>query len=215
MKKLIQLVLTLPVALVVLAAKVVGFVRYGQPGPFLVSARTGDVSYKYRMSAGFAGDVSRGHPVSIEPVLQDTTHPVLAYGAPAIIDATSQAARQLIASDTAVTDIYGISVRPTPTQQASASNYGQASLGVATPPTSGVIDVVKDGYITVNLPAGGTPKKGGQVHVWIAADSGAHKQGQFEASATGGSTIACANVKFNGGIDSANNVEVVISPARN
>ena len=211
MKKVIAMLIALPLFLLEKASALVT----GRNVVPMLRMRTCDVAFAYRMGAGFAGDVNRTHPASIEPVLVDTTTPPDAYGQAVLINAAGDAVRKLAAADSAVTDIYGVLVRPYPTQQASASNFGAATLGAAVPPASGIADVLKDGYIMVNLPAGGVVKKGGQVFVWIAADSGSHKAGGFEAAASGGNTIALSNAKFNGAADASGNVEIVISPARN
>lgn len=217
MKKLWTVFTALPlflfgllVSLLVIASKAVAPRK-----PLITGGHALDAMFEYRMGAGFPGEVNRTHPASIEPVLTDTTNPPTAYGHPVLIDATSGGIRKVLASDSGVTEIYGILVRPYPVQQASASNFGAATIGAATPPTTGVQDALKDGYITVKVPAGASAKKDGQVYVWIAADSGSHVSGGFEAAASGGNTIALKNAKFNGTPDAQGNVEVVISPVRN
>lgn len=167
------------------------------------------VAYKYRMGAGFAGDVNRTHPASIEADLVDSTDYPTAFGQPVILDSSSGGIRHFTADDTDVTKIHGITVRPYPFQQSSATNYGETSIGSATPPTSGVLDVMTMGYImgAVN----GTPEKGGTVYVWCAESTGDHVQGGFEAEATSGSTATLSdNYMFNGAPDSDGVTEVVI-----
>lgn len=173
--------------------------------------KTRDASFQFRMGAGFPGDVNRSHPASIEPCLIDASAPPSAYGQAVLVDATTQGVRPFTVGDTGVTALYGVTVRPYPVQQASAtSDFGAASIGAATPPTSGVIDTCRLGYIIAKVPAGQTPVKGGAVYVWCAASSGSHIQGGFEASSTGGSTASLANATFNGSPDASGNVEIVV-----
>lgn len=158
-------------------------------------ARAGDVAFTYRMGAGFPGDVNRTHPFSVEPALQDPTNPILGYGFACVVNTAANSVRQMAAGDTALTAVYGILARPYPTQQQSG---GMSSpFGQQVPPATGVVDVLKQGYVMV--PIVGQPTKGGAVFVWVAASSGSHVQGGFEAAATGGSTIALgARITFNG-----------------
>ena len=174
-----------------------------------VSARTMDVAYGYRCPAGYAGDINRAHPFSVEPVMQNASTPVLQPGMAVIIDTATNTGRQAAAGDTALTRIYGIAAREYPVQQTSGGPT--ANIGVATLPTNRPMSVLRSGYQLVYC--NGTPTKDGVVYLWIAASSGNHVQGAFEASATGGSTIAVANAKWNGPGDSAGIAELVIWPS--
>lgn len=161
----------------------------------------------YRMGAGYPGDVNRSNPASITAELINAASPPLLYGQPVLIDATSKGVRPFVAGDTAVTNAYGFTVRPNPTQQLQAnSDYAPAALGVATPPASGVIDIMGQGFIIAKV--NGTPAKGDPVFVWCAVSGGAHVQGGLEAAATGGSTAALANAYYNGSPDANGYVEV-------
>lgn len=150
---------------------------------------TRDTSFTFRMGAGVPGDVNRGHPASIQPCLIDPSAPPTAYGQAVVVDATSEGVRPLVAGDSGLTEIWGVTVRPYPLQQASNSNFsGAAPYGSITPPTLQPIDVLRGGYVMVSVV--GAPNKGGTVYIWYAASSGSHVQGGFEASNTGGSTLA-------------------------
>jgi hypothetical protein len=168
------------------------------------------VAFMYRMGAGFAGDVNRTHPVSIEADLICAATPPSAYGQPVLIDATSQGVRPFAAGDTGITAAYGVTVRSFPIQQTSAptGNFAPAALGAAIPPSSGVIDVMRAGYIMTKIPAGQATVKGGAVYVWCAASTGVHVQGGFENAASGGNTAALTNAIFNGIPDADGNVEI-------
>jgi hypothetical protein len=151
--------------------------------------RTCDTAFTFRMGAGVPGDINRGHPVSIQPCLIDPNAPPTAYGQAVLVDPTTQGVRPLVAGDSAVTDIWGVTARPYPIQQATtSSNYGAVGYGGIAPPLLQPIDVMREGYMMVSVV--GAPLKGGIVYIWYAAASGAHVQGGFEASNTGGSTLA-------------------------
>lgn len=163
--------------------------------------RTCDVAFPYRMGAGFAGDVNRTHPFSVEPCAIDQTNPPTFYGEACVIDATSKKIRAVLDGDDALTDIYGIAVRPYPFQQATATNYGAINFGSGTPPLNQPIDILRSGYIMV--PMAGTPAKGGDVYVWADAASGANVPGIFTVTTTAGSTIGpITKSTYQGGVDS-------------
>lgn len=186
-----------------LAAFVVGLMF----GPPTFRARTCDVAFGFRMGAGFPGDVNRTHPFSVEPALTDTTDVIAAYGNPVLYKTANNSYKGFVAADTTTPVICaGFLVRPFPTQQQSGGM--SASIGAATPPTSGVIDVLNEGYIMSKLPAGVAVTKGGAVYVWFAATSGNNIQGGLVGAATGGSTALITNAKFNGPADASGNVEV-------
>ena len=182
----------------------------------IISAKTRDVAFQFRMGAGFPGEVSRTHPVDILPSLIDSNAPPTAYGQGVIIDATTSGVRPIATSgDTGVTALYGVTVRPYPFQQAQTNiNYGgtenSSSGAIATiaPPVSGEIDVLVRGFIIVYVGnyAANPPVKGNQVYIWYAASSGNHTQGAFEAAATGGSTIAIGSPNGNGAATFGQNV---------
>lgn len=176
--------------------------------------RTIDTAIAFRMGAGVAGDVNRGHPSSIQPCIIDAASPPLQYGTPVVIDAASQGVRPIGAGDNALIDIWGVTTRPYPIQQSTTSNsYGEAPYGGAGVPALQPIDVLRGGYIMVpvNILAG-SPVKGGAVFIWYAASGGGHVQGGFEGAATGGSTLALSGAySWNNAPDSNNIAELVIS----
>lgn len=178
---------------------------------------TKDAAFTFRMGAGFAGDVNRTHPASIEPCLIDAANPPLFYGEAVIADLTStNGVRAPVAGDSGLASVFGVTVRPFPIQAGSGSNFGAVALGVpGVPPASGVIDILKSGYIMVNLAGAAAALKGSPVFVWVAASSGSHVQGGFEAAATGGSTVALDatgdRYYFNGPADSNGIVELAFN----
>ena len=179
-------------------------------------ARPTSTAIKYRMGAGFAGDVNRTHPASIEPCFPDATNPPTAYGQAVVVDSTSANVRKLIstASDNGFDTIYGITVRPYPASQLTATTSGApADLGDATPPTDRVIDVLRAGYIMVKLPTGITgAKKGGRVYMWAVASTGSHVLGGFEVSACSGKAFLIdEKTYYNGVEDSSGVVEIAFN----
>lgn len=170
---------------------------------------------KFRMDAGFPGDVNRTHPFSIEPCLNDDVAPANAYGQAVVIDATGNAVRRIGAadqSDAVSLMSWGFTVRPFPTQQATGGM--SSSFGTGVPP-AGVIDVARYAYIMGVLnDITAVPKKGDAVFVWAAATSGAHIQGGIEIVLSAGNTVKLANAVFNGGPDAKGNVEIIVGDRR-
>lgn len=178
-------------------------------------AITHDVAFGFRMGGGFPGDVNRMHPASIVPGLLDPTNNFLGYGQVALFgDGTTGANntyRALVAADGSATAIKaaGLIVRPYPTQQMAATSLN-APIGSAVPPTSGIADFLHAGFMIVKMKAGTTVKKGGAVHVWVAATSGANIQGEFAAAASTTNTVTLANARYTGPADANGNVEIEI-----
>lgn len=173
-------------------------------------------AFTFRAGAGFPGAVTRQENSTIEPVVLNASNPPLLYGIPMLIDTSGGNAgvvRPYGTSDTA-TSFYGVLVRPFPTSQASATNFGNTPLGGAgVPPTSGPADLLVRGYINVQVPVGQTlAVKNGTVYVWVAASSGAHVLGGFEAVSSGSTvTIALSNARFNGPQDANGIIELAFS----
>lgn len=177
------------------------------------AVRTVDTAFAFRMGAGFPGDVNRSHPVSIEPVQWDATQPPTEFGVPVVLDATTHNPRKMVAGDDALTDAWGVVVRPYPTQQSTGGMT--SSFGSGGPNATQPGDVMKAGYIMVQLSnfAAQPCVKGGAVYVWTAVSTGNHVQGRFEAAATGGSTAALNTTKFhfNGPPDANGVAEVIVT----
>jgi hypothetical protein len=177
--------------------------------------RTVDTAFTFRMGAGFAGDVNRGHPASIQPALNSPVNPVLLYGTAVVVDTANGAnggVRPINAGDGALTDIWGVGVRPFPIQQSTTnSSYGAVGYGASAPPINQPIDVLRGGYIMVGVV--GAPAKGGAVFIWFAASGGGHVQGGFEAAATGGSTLALDPkfYQFNSPVDANGVAELILN----
>lgn len=158
------------------------------------------VAYTTRVPAGFAGSVSRSDSLTVQQEIIDSGTPPTAYGKP--IKLVSGKA-QPVASGDAGTVTYGWSVRPYPAQ--SSTN----TLGASTPPTSGILDVLRRGYMTVNLTLG-TAAKGGQVYV-VTTAGGTVVVGDIVTAASpagGGTGVAVTGCFFMGPADANGVVEV-------
>lgn len=173
--------------------------------------RTHDVAFTYRMPAGFAGDVNRTHPASIEPAKLDPTNPPTFVGQAVLADATNNSVKAFgVSDDSALTEIYGVTVRSYPIQQMSGGL--SASFGSGGIPSAQPVDVLKSGYILV--PVVGTPAKGGAVFVWGKPTSGSNIQGGFQAAANAGNNAALDPTKYmwNGPPDANGLAELVVRP---
>jgi len=180
--------------------------------------RTCDTAYTFRMGAGFPGDVNRGHPASINPCLMYASGPITAFGAPVIADSSSNnGVRAWLSSDSALTNIFGVSVRPYPYQQSTTSqSYGGVpydSTTASTPATLQPIDVLTAGYIFVKVcTLYGSPYKGGPVFIYTTTTGGGHTLGGFEG-ATGANvaSLDTGRYKWNSPVDSNGIAELMIT----
>lgn len=146
-----------------------------------------DISFKYRINTGFAGDVNRVHPVSIEPALISAgANPPTLSGQVVLADGAGGVRAVVAATDGAIASIYGITVRDYPFQNGLVQGNSEESIGT-TGLTVKDCSVMRSGYMIVLV--NGSPVKGAPVNIWVAASAGAHITGGFEAAATGGSTI--------------------------
>lgn len=176
---------------------------------------TRDAAFLGRMGAGSPGEVNRTHPASIEPGKIGTVPPTQ-YGMPLLNDG-SNGLRMFQAGDTAVTLAWGTIVRPYPTQQVSGGM--SAAFGAGAPPTTGPIDTMRSGYMTVQLnpgavAGGSSVAKGAPVFIWCAASDADHTQGGYEIEATGGSTAALDPdvYAYNGPSDASGVIEISVRP---
>lgn len=171
---------------------------------FVGRMRACDVAFTFRMGAGVPGDVNRHHPASIEPVLFDPTNPPTLTGQPVVAVTSSQGVRKVLTSDSGLTAIYGITVRPYPYQSSgSGVNYGGDPLGTGSLAGISQGDVLRSGYIMVAVSGALTNvKKGAAAFIWYAAASGAHVTGGFEADSSGSTFALDAKTTWNGSPDS-------------
>lgn len=158
-------------------------------------------SLLFRMAAGIAGAISRGAgQATVEPQVADSTKPFTRYGMFGKI--VSEKFVPLESGD-AATVIYGSLVRTYPTTSS------QDGLGVSTPPTSGVLDVLRRGYQSVLL-AKGTAAKNAQVYV-VTTAGGTVSLNDIVSSASpagGGTGVAVAGCIFTGPADANGITEI-------
>lgn len=152
-----------------------------------------------RAPAGFPGRVTRSDSLTIQQEIIDSNTPPTVYGG--VVKLVSGKLQPIASGDSA--GVYDILVAPYPTQ--STTN----AYGGATPPTSGLADVLKRGYIAVTL-AKGTAAKGGQVYV-VTTAGGTVVVGDYVTSTSpsgGGTAVALTNVFFMGPADAGGVVEI-------
>lgn len=156
------------------------------------------VAFLYRMPAGIPGDVTRPSQSTIEPAIIDATTPPTSYGIPVKLVSGKV---QPLAGGEAATAIYGLLARPYPT------NAGTDPLGTSTPPVAGPCDILRRGYMSVQLRAG-TAAKGGTVYVRVAAAASGKPIGGIEAAADSTNTVVLAAASFMGAADASGVTEI-------
>ncbi|MDN7895871.1 hypothetical protein QZM82_06640 [Burkholderia cepacia] len=162
-------------------------------------------AYTFRMPAGFAGDLQRAEVATIEPQQIDPAAPPTVFGvAVKLVNGKIQPINS--AGDTAAL-VYGVNLRPYPIQ-----GNGTDPLGTSTPPTSGVTDVLKRGYVNVALGGTTAATKGGTVYLRVAAAAAGKPLGGFEAAADGTNTVAMpASWYFTGPGDTYGITEIAVN----
>ncbi len=191
----------------------------------LVRARTRDAfsnALLYRMPSGIPGDVNRAFAATEEPNILDANYPFLAYGLCGVIDQTDYQFRPAGGSTTnnkedAAGVLYGILVRWFPTNQPTTTGFfGSSPLtepSASVPPTSGICDVLKRGYITVLLQGDTAAEPGMPVYVQAnGADANTTTDlcGGFHAANDTGTVQAgiAGTTYFRGAADANGNVEI-------
>lgn len=157
-----------------------------------------------RAPAGFAGAISRSEDLTVSQEVIDSGTPPTAYGG--VVKLVS-GKLQPIASGDANTVFYGFYVRPFPIQ-------GNSTTGSNTPPTTGIGDVLRRGYMAVVL-AKGTAARGGQAYAVVTA-GGTVSVGDIVTAASpagGGTAVAIPGVFFQGAADAGGIVEVSVNIA--
>lgn len=153
-----------------------------------------------RAPAGFPGVISRSDSLTVTQEVVDSGTPPTAYGKPVKMVSGKV---QPVASGDAGTVVYGWLVKPYPTQSSTDT------LGGATPPTSGIANVLKRGYMSVYLKLG-TAAKNGQVYV-VTTAGGSVAVGDIVTAASpagGGTGVAVTGAFFQGTADADGNVEI-------
>ncbi len=168
------------------------------------------------MPAGIAGDINRaavGMTVEAQVVTPvGTTGAPTTYGVPVLVDtaAGNIGNMRIIASgDTTYTAIYGLLARPYPTQ---SPNWPNDATGPGTPPTSGIVDILKRGYMTVLLSGATAAAKGGTVYIYIGASATNHPViGGIEAATSTNAIALPAGCYFMGPADANSITEIAFN----
>lgn len=162
-------------------------------------------AYQYRMPAGFAGDLQRAEVATIETQLIDSATPPTAFGvAVKLVSGKVQPINN--SADTAAA-VIGVNLRAYPIQ-----GNGTDPLGTSMPPTSGVTDILKRGYVMVSLGGATAAAKGGTVYVRVATPSAGKPLGGFEAAADSTNTVALpSNWYFTGPADAYGITEIAVN----
>jgi hypothetical protein len=158
------------------------------------------VAITTRMGAGFPGRITRSDSLTVEQEIIDSGTPPTIYGG--FVKTVSGKLQPVASGDAA--GAYNVLVNPYPTQS-STTGLGSSP----TPPTSGVADVLKRGYVAVPLKLG-TAAKDGQVYV-VTTAGGTVVVGDIVTSASpagGGTAVAVTNCFFTGPADSNGFVEI-------
>lgn len=153
-----------------------------------------------RAPVGFPGRISRSDSLTVQQEVIDSGTPPTIFGG--VVKLVS-GKLQPIASGDAGSVAYGFLVNAYPVQSTTTA------FGAATPPTSGIIDVMKRGYMTLTLKLGAAAK-GGQVYV-VTTAGGTVVVGDIVTSASpagGGTAVAVSNAFFMGPADSSGVVEI-------
>jgi hypothetical protein len=168
------------------------------------------VAYAFRMPAGIPGDVNRIASAHIETQVVSSAagEAPTAYGLPVVLSSTSGQVgnvRVMTAADTALQP-YGFIVRPYPTQSS------QDPLNVSTPPTSGLVDILKRGYMTVQMQGPNAAVKGAVPYIFLGTTNTTHPVlAALEAQTATGAVVMTSNSYFMGPADSNGMVEIAFN----
>lgn len=167
------------------------------------------VALVFRMQAGIPGEVSRFQTLgtTISQELQNVTTPVTEYGVPVIID--NSGTRPLTTTDATADKESGFLVRPFPGGDITVTfPSGSVPFGAGTPPRTGVIDVLRRGFMTVRLTGVTAPQRNSAVWVWTAVSAGNNVQGRLTALDPTTSGFKLNKAFFRGPADAQGNTEI-------
>lgn len=157
-------------------------------------------AFVYRMPYGIPGDLTRQSSSTIESQIFDPANAFSAYG---LFGKIASGKFIPVGAGDAATAVFGMLVRPFPI----TGSNGSDPLGTAVPPTSGVANVLKRGYINVKVNAG-TASVGSAVYIRVAAAAAGKPIGGIEAAADSTNTIVVAGAYFTGAADASGNAEI-------
>jgi hypothetical protein len=154
---------------------------------------------QFRMPAGIPGTISRDQNLRSEAAVLSavTGQTPTGYGQAVVIDATTAQMRLPTPADA---KINGWLIRPYPTISAPNQPVLSDYAGAAVPLGGTVKDQMTAGYMSVLLSGTGTPARGSQVYVWVAASTGSHVQGGPEMNPSWGPTTTPKNGNTGNGV---------------
>lgn len=157
-------------------------------------------AFLYRMPYGIPGDLTRAAQSTVETQVLNSALPFAGYG---LFGKIASGKFVPVTTGDAASAVYGLLVRPFPTQGANASD----PLGTSVPKTTGAADVLRRGYANVKVNAG-TAAIGGTVYIRVANAAAGKPIGGIEAASDGANTIAVTGCTFMGDADASGNVEI-------
>jgi len=146
----------------------------------------------FRMLYAIPGDLAQGAGrANVKAEVYGSTA-FLSYGVPCTISSGTVIPINSNLGSTA-NSVYGWLVRPFPLQEFSSPSSTLNTTLSATPPTSGIANIMTEGYIGVYVQSGASSVvEGGSVYVYYSATSGAHIIGGVEGTSSG-SNFAITN----------------------
>jgi hypothetical protein len=152
----------------------------------------------FRMPYGVPGDITRQTGSFVEPqAFGAAAFP--AYGIPAKLSSGT-----VVPITNTGDTVYGLLVRPFPITGANASD----PLGTSVPPTKGVANILRRGYLNVSVQLGGASAAlGSSVYIRYQNPSGNQIVGGIEAASTG-NTYQLTGATFMGPVDANGNAEI-------
>ena len=162
-----------------------------------------------RSLGAFPGDLTRPTaPFTIEPAAVLSTTTTLSFGAPVALD-TSGKIRAIVTGDSTAASVYGFLVRVFPTQSSVGPN---APFGTNTGvDINNTVNILRDGYIAVNVVAPVAPVKGGAVYIQYVADTVSGTLipiGAITTASDASKNFVLPGAEFTGGIDANGNSEI-------
>jgi hypothetical protein len=167
------------------------------------------VAFTYALPAGIPGSANRINAgATIEAQVIAATNPPTFYGQIVMVDPVTGQIRPSVAGDGATPNFYGILVRPYPTHAT------QDPPWINTPPTAGICDVMKRGYMICHLFGGAQVAKGMPVHVGLAGVAGPNVNGGVTGGAVSSTIALLGDPKttyFMGAADAQGVVEIAFN----
>ena len=159
----------------------------------------------FRAPSTYPGDLTRPNaPFTAEPGIGLASNPPTQFGNPVALDASTGHYRPIGAGDTAA-NIAGAVLRSFPTQSAT---YPNPTTFGGTGVNAGALNILKDGYIAVNVYGSAAPVKGGAVYVGTVANAGHSAVGAISAASDTTNSFVWLGAQFTGGIDANGNSEI-------